>query len=137
MKDWRQKLTIDWPCALGDWLWVMLVVAPANFIDGLTRRRVLHLLGFILLLVFFQQVVMFDLTFLFGLDLGLLMEVSAAIFVLSAYNQARTIVNAPWRMLKAAIRMVRRGRARETVTRACRALLLPKNDDKDGLVFAN
>ena len=30
MKDWWQKLTIDWPCALGDWLWAMLVVAPAK-----------------------------------------------------------------------------------------------------------
>jgi hypothetical protein len=73
MKDWRQKLTIGWPCALGDWLWAMLVVEPANFIDGMTRRRVLHLVGFILLLIFIQQVVLFDLTFLFGLDLGMLM----------------------------------------------------------------
>src|SRR6185295_6220742 len=87
MKDLWQKLTIDWPCALGDWLWAALVVAPARVIDGLTRRRVLHILGFILLLIFFQQVVMFDLTFLFGLDLGLMMEVAAAVFVLTARNQ--------------------------------------------------
>jgi hypothetical protein len=137
MKDWRQKLTIDWPCALGDWLWAMLVIAPAKFIDGLTRRRVLHILGFILLLIFFQQVVMFDLTFLFGLDLGVLMEVSAAIFVLAARQQFRTLMDAAWRNLKTAVQIVRRGRIRETVTRARRALLLPKNDDEDGLVFTN
>ena len=136
MKDWWQKLTIDWPCALGDWLWAMLVVAPAKFIDGLTRRRLLHVVGFILLLIFFQQVVMFDLTFLFGLDLGLLMEVAAAIFVLAARDRARTLVDASWRSLKAAVHRVRRGRVREIVTRAARALLPPKNDDEDGLVFA-
>jgi len=136
MKDLWQKLTIDWPCALGDWLWTALVVAPAKVIDGLTRRRVLHILGFILLLIFFQQVVMFDLTFLFGLDLGLLMEVASAVFVLTARNQARTLVDISWRSLKAVAQIVRRGRVRETVTRACRALLPPKNDDEDGLVFA-
>ena len=91
MKDWWQKLTIDWPCALGDWLWAMLVVVPAGSLDKLTRRRVLHVVGIVLLLIFFQQVVMFDLTFLFGVDLGLLMEVCAAIFVLTAREQASGI----------------------------------------------
>jgi hypothetical protein len=136
MKDWWQKLTIDWPCALGDWLWAALVVTPARFIDGLTRRRVLHILGFILLLLFFQQVVMFDLTFLFGMDLGLLMEVCAATFVLTARGQARALLTQAQRGLKTAVRLIRRGRVRETVTRAARALLPPKNDDEDGLVFA-
>jgi len=136
MKGWWQKLTIDWPCALGDWLWAMLVVEPARLIDKITRRRVLHLVGIILLLIFFQQVVMFDLTFLFGFDLGLLMEVAAAVFVLAARNQARTLLDASWRNSKAVPQIVRRGRVREIVTRASRALLPPKNDDEDGLVFA-
>jgi hypothetical protein len=136
MKDWRQKLTIDWPCALGDWLWAMLVVEPARLIDKITRRRALHIVGLILLLIFFQQVAMFDLTFLFGFDLGLLMEVAAAIFVLTARNQARTLVETSWRSLKTVARIVRRGRMRENVTRVCHSLLPPENDDEDGLVFA-
>jgi hypothetical protein len=136
MKDWWQKLTIDWPCVLGDWLWLALVVAPARFIDGLTRRRILHVIGLLLLLYFFQQVVMFDLTFLFGVDLGLLMEVTAAVFVLIARSQVRTVVDISRRNLKTVVRFVRRGRVRETVTRACRTLLPPKNDDENGLVFA-
>ena len=37
---------------------------------------------------------------------------------------------------KAVARIVRRGRVRETLTRACRTLLPPKNDDEHGLVFA-
>ncbi|MBA2587602.1 MAG: hypothetical protein H0U98_03160 [Alphaproteobacteria bacterium] len=129
MKDWWHKITIDWPCALGDWLWWALVVAPANFIDGLTRRRVLHVIGFVLLLIFFQQVVMFDLTFLFGLDLGLLMEVAAAIFVLSARDRGRALAHASWHAVKAVVRVIRRSRVRESVTKACRVLLPPKSDD--------
>ena len=136
MKDWWQKLTIDWPCALGDWLWAMLVVVPARVLDKLTRRRVLHVVGIVLLLIFFQQVVMFDLTFLFGVDLGLLMEVCAAIFVFTAREQARALVDTSWRNLKRVARAIRRGQVRETVTRACRKLLIPNSDDEDGLAVA-
>src|ERR1700761_496878 len=92
MKNWWQKLTIDWPCALGDWLWAMLVVEPARMIDGITRRRVLHIMGLILLVIFFQQVVAMDLVFLFGVDLGLLMEVSAAVIILISRQQIKTAV---------------------------------------------
>lgn len=31
-----QKLTIDWPCAFGDWLWAALMVGPAAWLDKLT-----------------------------------------------------------------------------------------------------
>src|SRR6185503_1556988 len=92
VKDWWQKLTIDWPCALGDWLWALLVVEPARLIDGITRRRMLHIIGLILLVIFFQQVVAMDLFFLFGVDLGLLMEVSAAVIILVTRQQIKTTV---------------------------------------------
>ena len=46
----------------------------------------------------------------FGLDLGVLMEVAAAIFVLSVRDRARTLVDASWRSLKAVVHGVRRGR---------------------------
>ena len=52
----------------------------------------LHIIGLILLVIFFQQVVAMDLTFLFGVDLGLLMEVSAAVFILVARQQIKTTV---------------------------------------------
>jgi hypothetical protein len=136
MNDWWQKISIDWPCALGDFLWAMLVVEPARLIDKITRRRVLHVIGIILLLIFFQQVVAMDLTFLFGIDLGLLMEVAAAILILIARDQFRTVLVIARRSLRAIVRAVRRGRIRETVTHACRKLLLPKSDDEDRLVFA-
>ena len=136
MKDWWQKISIDWPCALGDFLWTMLVVQPARLIDKITRRRVLHVIGLILLVIFFQQVVAMDLVFLFGIDLGLLMEMAAAIFILTARDQGRTLVNMSRRNLKRAVQVVRGGRVRETVTRACRKLLLPNSDDEYGRVFA-
>jgi hypothetical protein len=138
MKNWWQKLTIDWPCALGDWLWAMLVVEPARLIDGITRRRVLHIIGLILLVIFFQQVVAMDLVFLFGVDLGLLMEVSAAVIILVSRQQIKTSVLIIRRSLVSAKPLLhqayRRGPRR--VRRAVRTLWPPKSSDEDGLVPA-
>jgi hypothetical protein len=83
MKHWWRKLAIDWPCALGDWLWAILVAAMPQWIGGLTRRQLLHWAVFIFLLLSWQTVLALDLTFLFAMDLGLLMEISAAIFIIS------------------------------------------------------
>ena len=136
VKDWWQKLTIDWPCALGDWLWALLVVEPARLIDGITRRRVLHIIGLILLVIFFQQVVAMDLFFLFGVDLGLLIEVSAAVIILAGRQQIKTTVLVIRRSLvlaKPALRHACRRGARR-VRRAALRLLPPKSSDEDGLV---
>jgi len=135
-QNWWQKLTIDWPCALGDWLWVMLVVEPARLIDGLTRRRVLHIILFIMLVICFRQVAEMNMTFLFGVDLGLLMEVSAAVFILVARQQIKTTVLVIRRSLVAAKpslhQVYRRGARR--VRQAVRTLWPPKSSDEDGLV---
>ncbi|HET7086073.1 MAG TPA: hypothetical protein VFI23_14960 [Rhizomicrobium sp.] len=131
MKDWRQKLTIDWPCALGDWLWLMLVVEPARMIDKINRRRVLHLIGIVLLLLFFQQVVALDLTFLFGVDLGLLMEISAAVFILVAREQGKAVLITVRQKLTLArprlMRAFRRGARR--IRSAIRPPAPPTDDD--------
>src|SRR3569833_1513231 len=132
MQNWRQKLTIDWPCALGDWLWAMLVVEPARLIDRITRRRVLHVIGLILLVIFFQQVVAMDLFFLFGVDLGLLMEVSAAVFLLVARQQIKTTVLVIRRSFEPAKTSKLRvcGRSVHQVCRAVRLLTPPSDEDE-------
>jgi len=97
MKLW-QKLTIDWPCALGDWLWANFVVAPASFLDWLTLRRaariVLQIALFVALLVYFQQIFPTDLTFLFTMDANVYLDVFVAIFVLVARGQLRQLLRA-------------------------------------------
>jgi hypothetical protein len=133
MSRW-QKVSIDWPCAVGDWLWLNLVLMPLRTLSGIKRRHLLHIIGLVLLVLFLQQVVLLDLTFLFGIDLGLVMEVSAAIFVLSlrehikvATHHVRSVVTR---------RLGRfRPRIRQIVTRAVRGLLPPTSDD-DGGAFA-
>ncbi|HEX4370593.1 MAG TPA: hypothetical protein VH019_04540 [Rhizomicrobium sp.] len=86
-----QKLTIDWPCALGDWLWANLVVAPATFLDWLTVRRgariILQIVVFIALLIYFEQIASLDLTFLFYIDANIYLDIFVAIFFLVARGQ--------------------------------------------------
>ncbi len=135
MKNFWQKLTVEWPCIMGDWLWHNLVAMPRATLSRVTRHRLLHIVALVLLAIFIQQVLLFDLTFLFGLDLGLLMEVSAAVFVLSLREQAVAVVATARSALKRAIRPIRRIRAREVVTRAARILQPPRADDENGLVF--
>jgi hypothetical protein len=88
---WWQKLTIDWPCALGDWLWANLVIAPAEFLDRLTLRGtarfVLQIMIFVALFTYFEQVASLDLTFLFYVDANVYLDVFAAIFILIARGQ--------------------------------------------------
>jgi len=97
MKLW-QKLTIDWPCALGDWLWANFVVAPAIFLDGLTFRRaariVLQIALFATLLVFFRQIVPVDATFLFTMDANVYLDLFVAIYILVARGQLPQMLRA-------------------------------------------
>ena len=136
MKDWWQKLSIDWPCALGDWLWALLIAEPARLMRNINRRRLLHFLGLLLLLLFFQQVVMMDLTFLFYVDLGLLMEVAAAIFVVAVRGQGKaTLVVARHHLVQAKTRIMRVWRRSARRIRHAARILLPPPDE-DGLAGA-
>ena len=106
MRFW-QKLTIDWPCALGDWLWAVLVVAPASFLDWLTFRRaariVLQIVLWAVLLMYFEQIVSLDLTFLFAIDAATYLEIAAALFVLIAHGHVRRVLTAMVRSMRLSV----------------------------------
>ena len=97
MKLW-QKLTIDWPCALGDWLWANLVVAPATFLDWLTFRRAARIVLQITLVVaffmFFEQIASLHLASLFAVDANAYLDLFVAIFLLVSRGQARANLKA-------------------------------------------
>ena len=90
MNLWR-KLTVDWPCALGDWLWANLVVAPATFLDWLTIRRVARvILQFALIVaffLFFEQIAALHLASLFAIDANAYLDLFVAIFLLASRGQ--------------------------------------------------
>jgi hypothetical protein len=43
-KSWWWKWTVERPAAFGNWLWLVLVVLPAEYLDRLTWRKALALI---------------------------------------------------------------------------------------------
>lgn len=109
--------------------------------DRISFRKIIILAGILLLAAAFSQVFSLDMAFMFAGDTMAYFEVFAAIGMIAFRGHARLVLEVSrhriregWR--NAAMRF-RRGRVRETLTRACRALLPPRADDEDGApVFA-
>jgi hypothetical protein len=74
VKSWWQKWTIDKPAALGDWLWLVLVVQLADFLNRLTLRRVIEVLAITLLTLIFVQTFPLDIAILFAGDMLMYLE---------------------------------------------------------------
>lgn len=96
--------------------------------------------GIIVLLAFFQYVVAFHLVILFGVDLGLMMEVCAAAFILVARKNAGQLLRTARQGLHAVTQRAtlvwRHGMGRARRSRAIRVLKPPRSTDDDGLTGA-
>jgi len=68
VKNWWRKWSYEIPLAFGDALWDVLVVQFADFLSGLTVRRVLEFVAIALLVMAFVQTVPIELAFLFAGD---------------------------------------------------------------------
>jgi len=106
-----QKLTIDWPCALGDWLWAVLVIAPARFLDRLTWRSALRLTARLVLAYILVRLAMecmeigfFDVGFLFTLDAAFYWEAGAMLMLLTARSLPRQMLGLASRFLARTVR---------------------------------
>ncbi len=103
-----QKLTIDRPCALGDWLWANLVVAPATFLDWLTFRRAARIILQIALVVafflFFEQIASLHLASLFAVDANAYLDLFVALFVFVARGQLRQALQIAARKISQSLR---------------------------------
>ena len=101
-----------------------------RFRRWLTFRRVVGIVLFLTLLLLLRQFVEIgiDVSFLFGLDLGLVAEVSALLIVLSVRARLITTTNVVRRGLLR-IRPLRRSVRRAIRSRPIRSILQPPPDD--------
>jgi hypothetical protein len=133
----RQKLTIDWPLALGDWLWANFVVAPATFLDWLTVRRgariVLQIIVFAILLAYFEQVASLDLTFLFYIDANIYLDIFVAIFLLVARGQIPQMLQAATQKIRRALQDCSKMLPRFAARQRRNANAMRRKDGTDGL----
>jgi hypothetical protein len=100
----------------------------------LTFRRVLGIVAFLILLLLVRQLMGIgaDLTFIFGLDLGLVTEVSALIILLAVRDHVATVVYVARRALlrlKPVGPFLRHGVRRAFRSRSARPLPPPSDDE--------
>ncbi len=107
MKAFWWNLTVDWPCALVDWLWAYVAVPLLAHLERLTfrlaMRIVLQIFLFAALLMYFEQIVSLDLTFLFYIDVTAYLEIATAVFVLVAQGHVGRAFGAVARSVRLAL----------------------------------
>jgi hypothetical protein len=91
MKAFWWKLTVDWPCALGDWLWAYLVMPLLASLERLTFKRVIYLAALTLTIIAFAQIVTIDLAFMWVGDAVFYLEIASAVMLYAARGHARQI----------------------------------------------
>jgi hypothetical protein len=99
--NWWRKLTLDWPCALGDWLWWALVVVPADFLNWLTFKRAILIVGMILFFFSACQILGASDAFVFAGDAMLYFDVVTTILLVAVRGHTRQIVSAVARQVRA------------------------------------
>jgi hypothetical protein len=87
-----QKWTIDKPAILGDWLWDVLVVQLAAFLDRLTLRRAIAFIpGIILVLAYCHSIPIPPELMLLG-DLLAYIDIFSVLFLLGILSRVATIL---------------------------------------------
>lgn len=87
-----QKLSIDWLCALGDWLWIHLAVPVRAGCRQVTMRRVIYVAALIAAIIVLRQVVTIDVAFLMAGDFAFYFELMAAVAFIAVRGQAHQML---------------------------------------------
>ena len=86
------KWTIDKPAALGDFLWDVLVVQFAAYLNGLTLRRVIALIPIVILIIAYDHKIPIPPTLMLIGDLLAYIDIFAALFLLGILTRTTTIL---------------------------------------------
>lgn len=77
--DLWQKLTIDWPCRLGDWLWANIAVPLSTLPRQLTFRRIVFLAALLVATAALAQVFTIDMAFFMAGDVAFYCELLSVV----------------------------------------------------------
>lgn len=91
-KAFWQKWTIDKPAMLGDWLWNVLVVQFAAFLDGLTWRQIVTWIPVIILLLAYSHDIPVSPALVFVGDLLAYVDIFAVLLLLGVLSRVATIL---------------------------------------------
>src|ERR1700722_11896122 len=88
---WR-KWSVDRPAALGDWLWQILVVEVAAFLDRLTWRQVIAFVPVLILLLAYAHNIPLPPEALLVSDMLAYIDVYSIILLVGLFGRAATIL---------------------------------------------
>src|ERR1700677_2737526 len=90
--DWWWRWTVEKPAAIGDQLWLGLVVRVAEFLDRLTIRRVVALIPLAILVIAFVHNVPLPPEILFLGDALAYLDVLTFIALLASFARASAVL---------------------------------------------
>jgi hypothetical protein len=106
-KQFWRKWTVDKPAALGDWLWDVLVVELAAFLDRLTWRQVIAFVPVLILLLAYAHNIPLPPEALLVSDMLAYIDVYSIILLVGLLGRAATIL---YIVRQAARHVIRLGR---------------------------
>jgi hypothetical protein len=108
-----QKLSIDWPCAVTDWLHANTAVPLRASLKQLTLRKIILTVAFMVAAMAFAQIAAGEIVLLMAGDLAAYVEIASLFYLLVARNQlgqAFTLVRQRARQLLPRVRITARSK---------------------------
>jgi hypothetical protein len=94
-RNWQrcwQTWTIDKPAALGDWLWLVLVVELAALLDRLTLRKLIALIPVVILIVAYLHRIPLPPELMLVGDMLAYIDVFSMIFLIGLFTRGATVL---------------------------------------------
>ena len=135
--DFWQKLTIDWPCRLGDWLWANIWVPLSTLPRQITFRRIVFLAALLVAAVALAQFLTLDAAFFMAGDIAFYCEIVSAVMLIVVRGHTRHAFQlskmALGRVTRRAMSWCRRSIGARRRRGAARPALGDTGSDDDGL----
>ena len=86
-REFWQKLSVDWPCAVTDWVYANTAVPLRIALKELTLRRMIYAAAFIVAAYAFAQIAAGEIVLLMAGDLAAYVEIVSLFYLAAARNQ--------------------------------------------------
>lgn len=101
---WWWNLTVEWPGAIGDWLYKTLIAMPMETLKDMTVKRIVMALAFIVLVGMFVQFAPIEFAYLFAGDALTYYEAAAILWLLGVHGTWRDVARIFLQIAKRAFR---------------------------------
>jgi hypothetical protein len=131
MDLWR-KLTLDWPCRLGDWLWANIAVPLSTLPRQLTFRRIVFVAALLVATLALAQFFAIDMAFFMAGDVAFYCEIVSAVMLIVVRGHISHAARMAKTALQTAARHAASWQRQKFGARRPRSIRPPVRRDADG-----